>query len=89
VSCLLADASIGVRTTGLLALIETPESMGTYLLRAQGQDDAKRRAQGCITAVKKAFHLAQPGIDSCDWPAGRSPGGELLSVVIAHRSSFV
>jgi hypothetical protein len=40
VSRLLADASIGARTTGLLALIETPEAMETYLLRAQGQDDA-------------------------------------------------
>ncbi len=39
-SRLLADASVGARTTGLLALIETPEAMEDYLLRAQGQDDA-------------------------------------------------
>lgn len=58
VSRLLADASIGARTTGLLALIETPEAMEAYLLRAQGQDDAKRRAQRCITAVQEASRLA-------------------------------
>ena len=58
VSRLLADASIGARTTGLLALIETPEALEGYLLRAQGQDDAKRRAQRCITAVQEATRLA-------------------------------
>ena len=57
VSRLLADGSLGVRTTGLLALIETPEAMESYLLRAQGQDDAKRRAQRCITAVQEAVRL--------------------------------
>jgi hypothetical protein len=46
VSRLLADASIGARTTGLLVLIETPEAMEGYLLRAQGQDDAKRLHHG-------------------------------------------
>ena len=58
VSRLLADASIGARTTGLLALIETPEAMEAYLLRTQGQDDLKRRAQRCITAVQEATRLA-------------------------------
>jgi len=58
VSRLLADGFLGVRTTGLLALIETPEAMESYLLRAQGQDDAKRRAQRCITAVQEAARLA-------------------------------
>ena len=58
VSRLLADASIGARTTGLLALIETPEAMEGYVLRAQGQDDAKRRAQRCITAMQEATRLA-------------------------------
>ncbi|MCP9845887.1 DUF4236 domain-containing protein [Synechococcus sp. Lug-A] len=57
-SRLLADASIGARTNGLLALIETPEAMEAYVLRAQGQDDAKRRAQRCITAVQEATRLA-------------------------------
>jgi hypothetical protein len=54
VSRLLADGSLG----GLLALIETPEAMEAYLLRGQGQDDAKRRAQRCITAVQEASRLA-------------------------------
>ncbi|MCP9815160.1 DUF4236 domain-containing protein [Synechococcus sp. GreenBA-s] len=58
VSRLLADGSLGARTAGLLALIETPEAMEGYLLRAQGQDDAKRRAQRCITAVQEAARLA-------------------------------
>ncbi len=54
----LADGSLGARTTGLLALIETPEALEGYLLRAQGQDDAKRRVQRCITAVQEASRLA-------------------------------
>jgi hypothetical protein len=58
VSRLLADGSLGARTTGLLTLIETPEAMEAYLLRAQGQDDAKRRAQRCIKAVQEASRLA-------------------------------
>ncbi|MEB3354056.1 MAG: hypothetical protein VKM34_07450 [Cyanobacteriota bacterium] len=58
VSRLLADGSLSARTAGLLALIETPEAMKAYLLRAQGQDDAKRRAQRCITAVQEAARLA-------------------------------
>jgi hypothetical protein len=58
VSRLLADSSLGARTTGLLALIETPESMEAYVLRSQGQDDGKRRAQRCITAVQEASRLA-------------------------------
>jgi len=58
VSRLLADGSLGACTTGLLVLIETPEAMEGYLLRAQGQDDAKRRAQRCITAVQEASRLA-------------------------------
>ena len=40
VSRLLANGSLPARTTGLLALIETPEAMDAYLLRARGQDDA-------------------------------------------------
>ena len=57
VSRLLANGSLSARTTGLLALIETPEAMEAYLLRAQGQDDAKRRAHRCITAVQEALLL--------------------------------
>ena len=48
VSRLLTDGSIGARTAGLLALIETPEAMEGYLLRAQR----------CITAVQEAARLA-------------------------------
>jgi hypothetical protein len=57
VSCLLADPAIGDRTTGLLAVIETPEAMEAYLLRAQGQDDLKRRAHRCIEAAQDAVRL--------------------------------
>jgi len=57
VSRLLVDGSLSARTVGLLALIETPEAMEGYVLRAQGQDDAKRRAQRCITAVQEASRL--------------------------------
>jgi len=58
VSRLLADGSLSARTAGLLTLVETPEAMEAYLLRAQGQDDAKRRAQRCIEAVQQASNLA-------------------------------
>jgi len=58
VSRLLANGSLGARTAGLLALIETPEALEGYLLRAQSQDDAKRRAQRCIEAVQEATRLA-------------------------------
>ena len=63
VSRLLADGSLSPRTAGLLALIETPEAMEGYLLRAQGQDDAKRRAQRCIEAAQAAVRLvAEKGL---------------------------
>ena len=58
VSRLVADGSLSARTAGLLALIETPEAMEGYVLRAQGQDDAKRRAQRCIEAVQEASRFA-------------------------------
>ena len=32
--------------------------MEGYVLRSQGQDDVKRRAQRCITAVQEASRLA-------------------------------
>ncbi len=57
VSRLLANDSLPARITGLLALIETPKAMDGYLLRAQGQDDAKRRAHRCISAVQEALLL--------------------------------
>ncbi len=58
VSRLLAEAALGPRTSGLLAVIETPEAMEAYLLRAQGQDDLKRRARRCIQATEEAMRLA-------------------------------
>ena len=58
VSRLLADGSLAARTAGLLAVIETPEAMEGYVLRAQWQDDAKRRAHRCIEAVQEASRLA-------------------------------
>lgn len=58
VSRLLAAGSLAARTAGLLALIETPEAMEAYVLRAQGQDDAKRRAHRCIEAAQEASRLA-------------------------------
>ncbi|MCP9883262.1 DUF4236 domain-containing protein [Cyanobium sp. Alchichica 3B3-8F6] len=58
VSRLLAAGSLAARTAGLLAVIETPEAMEAYVLRAQGQDDAKRRAQRCIEAVQEVSRLA-------------------------------
>ena len=63
VSRLLTAGSLSLRTAGLLALIETPEAMEGYLLRAQGQDDAKRRAQRCIEAAEAAVRLvAEKGL---------------------------
>ena len=57
-SRLLADDSLGARTAGLLAVIETPEAMEGYLLRAQSQDDVKRRAHRCVEATAEAVRLA-------------------------------
>jgi hypothetical protein len=63
VSRLLAAGSLAARTAGLLALIETPEAMEAYVLRAQGQDDAKRRAHRCIEAAEAAVRLvAEKGL---------------------------
>jgi hypothetical protein len=53
-SRLLSNGRISGRLAGLLALIETPEGVGSHLLRAQGQDDAKC----CIDAVQEATALA-------------------------------
>ncbi len=56
---LFRPGATGARTSGLLVLIETPEAMAAYLLRAQGQDDLKRRARRCIEAAEEARRLAQ------------------------------
>ena len=54
----LRPGQLEILKAELLAVIETPEAMQAYLLRAQGQDDAKRRAQRCIEAVQEASRLA-------------------------------
>ena len=58
VSRLLTDPSLGARLGGLLACIETPEALEAYLMRARSQDDAKRRADRCLEAVREALRLA-------------------------------
>jgi len=67
---LLADPSIGSRTQGLLAVIETPEAMEGYLMRAQSQDDAKRRAHRCVEAAQEAERLvtARGWLKAADLP---------------------
>lgn len=59
ISRLLAGGGLSAREVGLLALIETPEAMQAYVLRAQSQDDAKRRAKRCIEAAQLAARLLQ------------------------------
>ena len=54
---MLADGSLASRTAGLLAVIKTPEAMQAFVLRAQGQDDAKRRTHLCIEALQEASAL--------------------------------
>lgn len=56
----LSGGSIGARNAGLLAVIETPEAIEAYLLRAQSQDHAKRRVHRCIEAATEAARLAAP-----------------------------
>jgi hypothetical protein len=77
VSRLLADGSMGSRTAGLLALIETPEALEGYLLRAQSQDDAKRRAHRCMEAAQAAAWLvtARGWLKAADLPLPPPPQG--------------
>jgi len=72
---LLADSSIGSRTQGLLAVIETPEAMEGYLMRAQSQDDAKRRAHRCVEAAQEAARLvtARGWLKAADLPLPPPP----------------
>ena len=58
-SRLLADGSLEPRTSALIALIETPEALEVYLLRAQSQANGRRRAQLCIEAVQQALRLSR------------------------------
>jgi hypothetical protein len=72
---LLADPSIGSRTQGLLAVIETPEAMEGYLMRAQSQDDVKRRAHRCVEAAQEALRLvnARGWLKAADLPLPPPP----------------
>jgi len=72
---LLADPSIGSRTQGLLAVIETPEAMEGYLMRAQSQDDAKCRAHRCVEAAQEAARLvtAKGWLKAADLPLPPPP----------------
>jgi hypothetical protein len=56
---LLADWMIGSRMQGLLAVIETPEAMQGYLMRAKSQVDAKRRTHCCVEAAQEAARLVK------------------------------
>ncbi|MCX5955923.1 MAG: DUF4236 domain-containing protein [Cyanobacteria bacterium] len=75
VTRLLADPSIGNRTQGLLAVIETPEAMEGYLMRAQSQDDVKRRAHRCVEAAQEAAWLvnARSWLKAADLPLPPPP----------------
>ena len=72
---LLAETSIGTRVQGLLGVIETPEAMEGYLLRAQSQDDAKRRAHRCVEAAQEAARLvnARGWLKAADLPLPPPP----------------
>jgi hypothetical protein len=56
---LLGDDGLGSRQRELLAVIETPQALETYLLRAPSQNDTKRRAQRAVEAVREASSLAR------------------------------
>jgi hypothetical protein len=45
---------LGAREAALLALIETPEAMADYVMRARSRSDARRRAERCVAAVEQA-----------------------------------
>lgn len=72
---LLGDDGLGVRQRDLLGVIETDQALEAYLLRAQSQDDTKRRAQRAIEAVREASSLAQERgwISASDLGAERVP----------------
>lgn len=59
VSRLLGDDTLGARLRERLAAIESPQALQAYLLRAQSQDDSKRRAQRAVQAVREASTLAR------------------------------
>jgi hypothetical protein len=38
-------------------VVETPEALEAYLMRAHNQDDVKRRAHRCITEAQEALAM--------------------------------
>ena len=72
VTRLLVDPTIGSRTQGLLAVIEMPKAMVVYMMRAQSQDDAKRRAHSSVEATQKAARLVNDRgwLKAADLPRG-------------------
>jgi hypothetical protein len=54
VSHLLADPNLGAGQRTLLSTIEIPLALESYLLQAQSQNEAKRRARRCVAAVQAA-----------------------------------
>jgi len=59
VSRLLADPALADRHRALLAPIESPQALTSYLMGARTQAEAKRRAQRCVDAVSEASRLAR------------------------------
>jgi hypothetical protein len=56
---LLADDGVGGRQRERLAMIESPQALETFLLRARSQDDTKRRAQRALEAMREASTLGR------------------------------
>lgn len=68
VSRLLADPSLGARQRTLLSTVETPQALEAYLLQAQSQDEAKRRARRCVAAVQEAVQATTGLAPQRGWP---------------------
>ena len=48
----LNAGQLGSREAALLALIEPPQAMEDYVMRARSRSDARRRAERCVAAVE-------------------------------------
>jgi hypothetical protein len=55
VTSALNAGQLGSREAALLALIETPEAMEDYVMRARSRSDARRRAERCVAAVEQGI----------------------------------
>lgn len=74
--------------TRLLVVIETPEAMEAYLMRAQSHDDAKRQAHRCVEAAQHAARLVNArGWLHTRWQPGGSAAAQIPQELIAdgHR----